>query len=101
MPRILIVDDEVENLNALKRALGDENPTWEIFTAKNEREGKKVLEEQQTVRLPIDVVLTDLVLESEERGGINGFAGGEAHRPFGDGDLVYGKREELGSLRRL
>ena len=30
MPRILIVDDEIENLNALKRALGDENPTWEI-----------------------------------------------------------------------
>ncbi len=71
MPRILIVDDEVENLNALKRALGDENPTWEIFTAKSEEEGKKVLAKQHREEVPIDVVLTDLVLESEERGGMN------------------------------
>jgi class 3 adenylate cyclase len=71
MPRVLIVDDEIENLNALKRALGDENPTWEILTAQTEAEGKQVLGKQRAERLPIDVVLTDLVLESEERGGMN------------------------------
>jgi adenylate cyclase len=71
MPRILIVDDEIENLNALKRALGDENPTWEIFTAKSEAEGKQVLQKQVDERLPIDIVLTDLVLESEEHGGMS------------------------------
>jgi class 3 adenylate cyclase len=71
MARILIVDDEVENLNALKRALGDENPTWELFTAKSEAEGKQVLQKQMAERLPIDVVLTDLVLESEDHGGMN------------------------------
>ena len=71
MPRILIVDDEVENLSALKRALGDENPTWEILTAKNESEGRLILQTKQSEKCPIDVVLTDLVLESEERGGMN------------------------------
>jgi class 3 adenylate cyclase len=71
MPRILIVDDEVENLNALKRALGDENPTWEILTARSEQEGREILHKQQDEKCPIDVVLTDLVLESEERGGMN------------------------------
>ena len=71
MDRILIVDDEVENLTALKRALGDENPTWEILTAKSEGEGSQILQKQQAEKCPIDVVLTDLVLESEERGGMN------------------------------
>lgn len=71
MSRILIVDDESENLNALKRALGDENPTWEILTAKTEEEGRQILQKQQSEKCPIDVVLTDLVLESEERGGMN------------------------------
>jgi len=70
MSRILIVDDEVENLTALKRALGDENPTWEILTARNEDEGKQILQKQQSEKCPIDVVLTDLVLESEEKGGM-------------------------------
>jgi class 3 adenylate cyclase len=71
MPRILIVDDEIENLNALKRALKDENPIWEILTAGNEKEGKDLLQKQLDERSPVDVVLTDLVLESEERGGMN------------------------------
>lgn len=71
MPRILIIDDEVENLNALKRALGDENPGWEILTARSEKDGKAVLKKQLSERTPIEVVLTDLVLESEERGGMN------------------------------
>jgi class 3 adenylate cyclase len=71
MPRILIVDDEVENLNALQRALGDENPKWEILTATNEAEARQVLQKQTAEQMPIDVVLTDLVLESEERGGMN------------------------------
>jgi class 3 adenylate cyclase len=71
MSRILIVDDEIENLSALKRALGDENPTWEILTAKSEAEGRQILQKQQSEKSPIDVVLTDLVLESEERGGMN------------------------------
>ncbi|MGE5343317.1 MAG: adenylate/guanylate cyclase domain-containing protein [Candidatus Omnitrophota bacterium] len=71
MPIILIVDDEIENLNALKRALNDENPTWEILTAQNEKEGKNILQKQLNDGFPVDVVLTDLVLESEERGGMN------------------------------
>jgi class 3 adenylate cyclase len=66
--RILIVDDERENREALKRALGDENPLWQIFTARNESEGKVVLQVQLSRREPIDVVLTDLVMTSEQSG---------------------------------
>jgi class 3 adenylate cyclase len=68
MPRILIVDDEQENLNSLKRALGDENPDWSIFTAHNEAEGEKMLTEQLEKKEPIDVVLTDLVMDTETSG---------------------------------
>ena len=68
MPRILIVDDEIENLESLKRALGDENPNWEILTAKNESEGEQILQTQLDNREPVDVVLTDLVMDSEESG---------------------------------
>jgi class 3 adenylate cyclase len=68
MARILIVDDEIENLNALKRALGDSNPDWEILTALNENEGKNILERQLAEKQPIEVVLTDLVMESEQSG---------------------------------
>ena len=68
MARILIVDDEIENLNSLKRALGDLNPNWEIITAVNEDEGKSLLEQQLAEKEPIDVVLTDLVMESEQSG---------------------------------
>lgn len=71
MSHILIVDDEIENLNALKRALNDENPSWEILTAGNVNDGIAVLQKQLDERLPVDVVLTDLVLESEEQGGMN------------------------------
>lgn len=70
MARILIVDDEIENLNSLKRALGDENPDWDILTARNEKEGKRTLERQLKKKEPIDVVLTDLVMDSE-RSGMN------------------------------
>jgi len=68
MSRILIIDDEVENLKSLKRALGDENPNWEILTAKNESEGEGILRKYLKRKEPVDVVLTDLVMESEESG---------------------------------
>lgn len=68
MSRILIIDDEPENLDALKLALGDENPGWEIFTAAGEEEGREIVERQLARREPIDVVLTDLVMESDQSG---------------------------------
>ncbi len=68
MSRILIIDDEIENLESLKRALGDENPDWEILTANNESEGEKVLRKHLDDKKPVDVVLTDLVMDSEESG---------------------------------
>lgn len=68
MPRILIVDDERENREALELALGDANPGWEILTAANEVEGKRIVEQQLKKGEPIDVVLTDLVMNTEQSG---------------------------------
>ncbi len=68
MSRILIVDDELENREALKRALGDENGDWLIQVAENETDGLTLLREQQRKGEPIDVVLTDLVMRSEQSG---------------------------------
>jgi class 3 adenylate cyclase len=68
MARILIIDDERENQEALKLALGDENPAWEIFISADEKEGCKILKEQVDRREPIDVVLTDLVMATDESG---------------------------------
>src|SRR5713101_7429436 len=68
MPRILIVDDEKENREALTRALGDVNPDWQIFTAENDVEGRRVVETQLAHKEPIDVVLTDLVMTTEQSG---------------------------------
>jgi len=68
MAHILIIDDEKENLDALKRALGDNNPGWIILTAQSQQEGIKILEKQLSEKQPVDVVLTDLVMESEQSG---------------------------------
>ncbi len=68
MAIILIVDDERENLDALKRAIGDENPDWVILTAKNEAEAEDVLKNQLSKKQAVDVVLTDLVMDNEESG---------------------------------
>ena len=68
MPRILIVDDEEENREALHRALGDENPDWNIMDAANESDGRSLLEQQLAKKEPVDVLLTDLVMTSEQGG---------------------------------
>lgn len=68
MPRILIVDDEKENREAMELALGDANPDWQIFTAGNEIEGRNTIEQQLSNNEPIDVVLTDLVMDTEQSG---------------------------------
>ncbi len=68
MPRILIVDDERENREALRLALGDVNPDWQIFTAAGDVEGKRIVETQLAEKQPIDVVLTDLVMATEQSG---------------------------------
>lgn len=70
MSRILIVDDEQENRSALKRALSDENPSWEIFTAEEDHSASDVIRLQLLKHEPIDVVLTDLVMSDEQSGMI-------------------------------
>lgn len=63
MPTILIVDDEPQNLAALKRELGSRSPLWTILTAGSEDEACKLLNLS-----PVDVVITDLVMTSEQGG---------------------------------
>jgi len=67
-PRILIVDDEPANRDAYALALQDENPNWQIFQAKGRVEALQLLATQLEKREPVDVILTDLVMESEESG---------------------------------
>ena len=68
MSRILIVDDEKLNRDALKLALSDANPDWDILTAEGECEGIRIIEAQLEKREPVDVVLTDLVMDTEQSG---------------------------------
>lgn len=68
MPRILIVDDEKENRENLKLALGDSNPDWTIFTAADEKLALELMNDQMAKKEPVDVVLTDLVMTSEQSG---------------------------------
>ena len=68
MARILIVDDEKENREALELALEDENADWIFFSAATASEGINIIQNQLERREPIDVVLTDLVMESEQSG---------------------------------
>jgi class 3 adenylate cyclase/ActR/RegA family two-component response regulator len=63
MPTILIVDDEPQNLNALKRELSDRNPAWTIHGAGNENEAAAMLKQHRT-----DVVITDLVMATDQSG---------------------------------
>jgi class 3 adenylate cyclase/ActR/RegA family two-component response regulator len=64
MSNILIVDDKEDNLKAYKLALEDAGLGWNILTAKNEKEAQKILTGLQ----PIDVIITDLVMLSEQSG---------------------------------
>ena len=63
MPNILIVDDRDDILKAYKLGLEDAGLDWNVLTAKNENEAEIILREQ-----PIDVVITDLVMITEESG---------------------------------
>jgi adenylate cyclase len=65
---VLIVDDEKENREAMRRALGDENPEWTILEAANDVEGKKIIADQILKKEPVDVLLTDLVMSTEQSG---------------------------------
>ena len=64
MANILIVDDKEDNLKAYKLALEDAELGWNILTAQNETEAQKILAEIH----PIDVIITDLVMLSEQSG---------------------------------
>jgi class 3 adenylate cyclase len=68
MPRILIVDDEEANREALKLAIADVNPDWTVYTAQNENEGREIIAQQLEQGERIDVVLTDLVMANEQSG---------------------------------
>lgn len=63
MPSILIVDDEEQNLNALKRELAERSPGLTVYVAGNETEAVTVLNQNS-----VDVVVTDLVMATDQSG---------------------------------
>jgi two-component system sensor histidine kinase/response regulator len=54
--RILVVDDEPENLIVIEAVLEDE---WEVFTAESAAEALEILREQRELQEPIDLIITD------------------------------------------
>ena len=55
MTRVMIVDDEKENRDALRIALSDQNPDWDILTACGENDCIVHLQEACKTNKPIDV----------------------------------------------
>ncbi|MGE6741771.1 adenylate/guanylate cyclase domain-containing protein [Allorhizobium pseudoryzae] len=68
MPKILIVDDEDENLQLLKIYLLDNNSDWHVFAVQSVDEGLSVLKAELATGEPIDLLLTDLVMDSDDAG---------------------------------
>ncbi len=64
MAKILLVDDERENVASLSRYLTRRGPDWQILVAFNEEEAIGILDSTA-----VDVVLTDLVI-TKDHGGI-------------------------------
>lgn len=63
MPNILIVDDREDILKSYRLGLEDANLGWNILTAKNEKKAETIVK-----RHAIDVVITDLVMLTEQSG---------------------------------
>jgi class 3 adenylate cyclase len=64
MTRILIVDDESDNRVALLRNLKRRKPEWQFWEAHSKAEAMQVLFKHAGTENEIDVVLTDLVMET-------------------------------------
>lgn len=63
MAAILLVDDEVGNLNALKRELLDRSPSWTLHTANSEAEAVLIMNKHA-----IDAIITDLKMANDQSG---------------------------------
>jgi adenylate cyclase len=68
MPQILIVDNEIENRENLQLALQEENREWSITTAANDFEAIDIIKDRLKTEKAIEVVLTDLVMDTEQSG---------------------------------
>jgi len=64
--RILIVDDEPEFLNSVKRHLGREN--FSLDSASNGKEATKRIQDSVSKGAPFDLLITDLIMP--EMGGV-------------------------------
>ncbi|HEX3183809.1 MAG TPA: adenylate/guanylate cyclase domain-containing response regulator [Pyrinomonadaceae bacterium] len=67
-PQILIVDNEIENRENLQLALQDENLEWNITIASSDWEALEIIKARLKTDEAIDVLLTDLVMETEQSG---------------------------------
>ena len=63
MKKILVIDDLMDNLIAIKESLEDLIPECLVYTAQSGKEGLKIAREKQT-----DVIITDIMVS-----GMNGY----------------------------
>jgi adenylate cyclase len=68
MPQILIVDNDRDNRENLQLALQHENLEWTITTAASDFEALDIIKARLKTDKAIEVVLTDLVMETEQSG---------------------------------
>lgn len=68
MRQILIVDNEIDNRENLQLALQHENLEWNITTASSDFEAIDIIRARLKTDEAIEVVLTDLVMDTEQSG---------------------------------
>lgn len=71
-PKILIVDDVYDNLSSLMDHLdlNGYKDIWNIITTDNSEEAKRILATSFEELYPVDVLLTDLVMEANDSGKV-------------------------------
>lgn len=68
MARILIAEDDEQNRDAMKIAVGDVDKAWKILVASDEVEAKTIVRLQLKKGDPVDVVLSDLDMRKPDGG---------------------------------
>lgn len=83
-PRVLIVEDTVAHRDALQQFLQQQQPKWLFYSADNEGDGIRIIDEQLAKQEGITVLLTDLGLNrsvKDDKGGFRVIAAARERDP--------------------